>query len=95
MNLENQWQIFPLFPLFQVLNLPLDFCYGNILWLSSNEIIGTMTQIEAYRLGIVRKPLELIQNRGWLFQFPIIHFRFTPQANQQTFSKWTFKIQIH
>ena len=28
-------------------------CFGNVIWINSNEIIGTATLIEAYRMGIV------------------------------------------
>ena len=37
-----------------VLELPYEqYCFGNVIWINSNEIVGTATLIEAYRMGIV------------------------------------------
>ena len=47
-----------------VLNLDPEYCYGNVIYLNSNFLIGTMTKIESYRLGIVyttSKPTNIFQ----------------------------------
>ena len=37
-----------------VLELPYEqYCYGNVIWINSTEIVGTALLIEAYRMGIV------------------------------------------
>ena len=48
----------------KILDLDPEFCYGNVIWKNSNVLIGTMTKIEAYRLGIVyttSKPTNIFQ----------------------------------
>ena len=48
----------------KILDLDPEFCYGNVIWKDSNVLIGTMTKIEAYRLGIVyttSKPTNIFQ----------------------------------
>ena len=38
----------------KILDLPYEqYCFGNVIWINSTEILGTASHIEAYRMGIV------------------------------------------
>ena len=48
-----------------MLELPYDqYCFGNVIWINSTEVVGTAFIIEAYRMGIIyttSKPTKIFR----------------------------------